>query len=116
MIFIDFYSPPPPKTLQNGPSKNVVKNEIVGFGAKTIFLSKERANGSPEAVQILFWKISKHMNPPTALFLHPKHAREKLLGGGATCNRGDNDYTIFSENGTGHFGALENFCQALSGD
>ena len=47
---------------------------------KTIFLAKERANGSPKAVRIVFSKISKHMIPSTTLFLHPKHAGEKVLG------------------------------------
>ena len=61
------------------------KNEKVDFGSKTIFLTKERANGSPEAVQILFSKIHNYMSAPTTSFLHPKHAGKKFLGHGTAC-------------------------------
>ena len=102
MIFIDFNSPPPPKTTPKWSFKINAKNGKVGFRLKTIFLAKERANGSPEAVQILFSKIHKYMSPPTTSFLHPKHAGEKLLGGGSACKLPEKkpQLTFFSVQGT----------------
>ena len=80
-----------------------------------MFVAKKRANGSPEAVQILFSKIHNYMISPTASFWHPKHAGEKLLGGGSACKCPEKKAAVDFFFGTRHFGALENFCQALSG-
>ena len=54
MILTILTGPPPPKTLQNGPSIFRWKVKKQDCGTKTIFLAKERANGSPKAVQKLF--------------------------------------------------------------
>ena len=69
---------------------------------KTIFLSKGRATGSPEAIQKLFSKISKHIIPSTTSFLHPEHAGKKLLWGGTAYNaqKKTAEKTFFSVQGT----------------
>ena len=62
-----------------------------------------------------FPKICKHVIPSTTSFLH-RNMQGKVVGArnGVHCPLKNLCTKLFF--GTGHFGALENFCQALSGD